>query len=64
MLDERSTRAEGAQRDWRPMALLLSLFAVVLVSNAWLAEDAYIMLRTVRNFIDGYGLTWNTTERV
>ena len=27
-------------------------------------DDAFITFRTVDNFINGYGLTWNTTERV
>jgi len=29
-----------------------------------MSDDAYITLRTVDNFINGYGLTWNVTERV
>lgn len=40
------------------------LFAVVLIRTAWVAEDAYITFRTVDNFINGYGLTWNAAERV
>jgi arabinofuranosyltransferase len=27
-------------------------------------DDAYITFRTVDNFVNGYGLTWNTDERV
>jgi len=42
----------------------LILFAVVLYRNAWLSDDAYITFRTVDNFIQGYGLTWNVAERV
>jgi len=44
--------------------LLLILFTVVLIRTAWLADDAYITFRTVDNFVNGYGLTWNTDERV
>jgi arabinofuranosyltransferase len=44
--------------------LLLCLFVFVMVRNAWVAEDAYISFRTVDNFIHGYGLTWNVSERV
>jgi len=44
--------------------LLLILFTVVLLRTAWLADDAYITFRTVDNFVNGYGLTWNTAERV
>jgi arabinofuranosyltransferase len=46
------------------LAAAFALFAVVLVRNAWLGEDAYIGLRTVENFINGDGLTWNVNERV
>ena len=40
------------------------LFTIVLVRTAWLDDDAYITFRTVDNFVHGYGLTWNITERV
>ena len=40
------------------------LFAVVLLRRAWLSDDAFITLRTVDNFVNGYGLTWNPGERV
>lgn len=43
---------------------LLSFMLVLLLRTAWVSEDAYITLRTVDNFINGYGLTWNVTERV
>jgi len=44
--------------------LLLAVFAAVLVRTAWMSDDAYITLRTVDNFVHGYGLTWNVAERV
>jgi len=44
--------------------IAVSLFLVVLFRNAWVSDDAYITLRTVDNFVNGYGLTWNTFERV
>jgi len=44
--------------------VFVSFFCVVLVRNAWLCDDAYITFRTVDNFVNGYGLTWNTAERV
>jgi len=48
-----------------PLILLFSLIYVVIVlRNAWLSDDAYISLRTVDNFIHGFGLTWNVVERV
>lgn len=43
--------------------LLLVLF-VVIIRRAWISDDAYITFRTVDNFVNGYGLTWNTFERV
>ena len=43
---------------------LVALFGVVMLRSAWITEDAYITLRTVDNFINGYGLTWNVAERV
>jgi arabinofuranosyltransferase len=46
------------------LAFLAMLFGVVLLRSAWITEDAYITLRTVANFINGYGLTWNIAERV
>lgn len=52
----------------RESAILVSLaalvFTVVLLRTAWVNDDAYITLRTVDNFVNGYGLTWNPAERV
>jgi len=47
--------------------ILLSLYlayAMVMIRSSWLADDAYITLRTVDNFVHGYGLRWNISERV
>jgi len=44
--------------------LMLVLFSVVLFRSAWLCDDAYITYRVVDNFVNGYGLRWNTVERV
>lgn len=48
------------------VSLIISivLFTVVLVRNAWMSDDAYVTFRVVDNFLNGYGLTWNTSERV
>ena len=43
---------------------LLLLLALTMLTNAWIVDDAYITFRTVDNFVHGYGLTWNTDERV
>lgn len=39
-------------------------FALIFVRTAWVGDDVYITLRTVDNFVNGYGLTWNIAERV
>jgi arabinofuranosyltransferase len=46
------------------VVFLLTLFLIVVVRNAWISDDAYITFRTVDNFVNGYGLTWNIAERV
>lgn len=46
------------------MIFFLVLFMLVLIKDAWISDDGYITLRTVWNFIHGYGLTWNVDERV
>jgi len=46
------------------LILLISAFALVVIRNAWIGDDAYITLRTVDNFVHGYGLRWNVDERV
>lgn len=52
-------------RDARFLVILgFVLFFVVLIRTAWISDDAYITFRTVDNFIHGFGLTWNTAERV
>ncbi len=43
---------------------LAATFLVVILRSAWMDEDAYITLRTVDNFVHGYGLVWNVGERV
>ena len=44
--------------------LILLVFAVVVFKNAWLSDDAFITLRTVRNWLLGFGPVWNVAERV
>ncbi|HEX5658311.1 MAG TPA: hypothetical protein VFX59_14010 [Polyangiales bacterium] len=48
---------------------LLALGAVVVLLGlvlrvSWVTEDAYITLRTVDNWVNGFGLRWNVDERV
>lgn len=42
----------------------LLLYAYGVLRAAWISDDAYITMRTVDNFVRGYGLTWNVVERV
>jgi len=44
--------------------LLIVIFTIVVIRNAWMSDDGYITFRTVDNFVNGYGLTWNISERV
>lgn len=46
------------------LGVFVLIYALVVIQTAWIADDAYITLRTVDNFINGYGLTWNIGERV
>jgi arabinofuranosyltransferase len=32
--------------------------------KAWVADDVYLTIRSVDNFVNGYGLRWNILERV
>lgn len=41
-----------------------SLLVFILIRNLWVSDDAFITLRTVDNFLHGYGLVWNVGERV
>jgi arabinofuranosyltransferase len=40
------------------------LFVSLVLRTAWLCDDAYITYRTIDNFLNGFGLTWNVAERV
>ena len=44
--------------------ILLIGFLTIITRRAWLNDDAYITFRTVDNLVNGFRLTWNTTERV
>jgi arabinofuranosyltransferase len=51
----------------RPKWLAIGAVVVLLglaLRVSWVTEDAYITLRTVDNWIHGYGLRWNVNERV
>lgn len=44
--------------------LLLLLFLVIVIRNAWVSDDAYITFRSIENLLSGYGLTYNPYVRV
>ncbi|MBN2736199.1 MAG: hypothetical protein JXR70_04400 [Spirochaetales bacterium] len=44
--------------------LCLGFILFLIIKTAWLSDDSFITFRTVDNFINGHGLTWNTNERV
>ncbi len=46
------------------LLFLVLLFGFVVVKNAWVGDDAYITVRTIENFLSGYGPTHNIAERV
>lgn len=47
-----------------PVIILIVFYTVVVLKTAWISDDAYITFRTIDNFSAGFGLTWNTDERV
>lgn len=46
------------------MSAILVLALIMLIRTAWIGDDAAITMRTVLNFINGYGPTFNIDERV
>ncbi len=46
------------------MIAVMNLFCFYFILNAYICDDAFITFRTVDNFFHGYGLRWNTIERV
>jgi arabinofuranosyltransferase len=56
--------AEGPSSALLVKTVLLVLFGVVVIKTAWLSDDALITMRTVDNFVSGYGPRWNVSERV
>lgn len=46
------------------VSALYIAYLVTVIRSAWMCDDAFITLRTVDNFVNGFGLTWNVGERV
>ena len=57
-----ATPTESAER-WL-VAGALAVYLTLVLRTAWVTDDAFISLRTVDNFLHGYGLRWNVSERV
>ncbi|MBX7144227.1 MAG: hypothetical protein K1X79_07230 [Oligoflexia bacterium] len=49
---------------WTLMALALACASFVLFQCAWVADDLYITIRTIDNFVNGYGLSWSIYDRI
>jgi len=54
----------GKRVELTVLIVLVVLFTLGVVRTAWVSDDAYLTFRTVDNFANGYGLRWNTAERV
>ena len=66
MLSARSDPAPSidSKTDFLPYLVLVGVLLLLVIRRAWVTEDAYITFRVADNFIHGYGLTFNTIERV
>lgn len=63
MTIEQSTPADEPNGRWLALGVGATLIALCL-RVAWVSDDAFITLRTVDNWLSGYGLRWNVDERV
>ncbi len=48
----------------RLLSMVMLTAAVMLLGTAWIGDDAFITLRVIDNFVNGYGLRYNIIERV
>jgi arabinofuranosyltransferase len=49
---------------WALLTAVISVFAWLVIRDAWLCDDAFITFRVVDNFHNGFGLRWNVADRV
>ena len=57
--------ATPARRAWAiASCLALVAAACVCALRAWIADDAFITYRVLDNWVGGFGLRWNTVDRV
>src|SRR6185437_6350721 len=57
-------KVRGRKYDTLIIISAIFVLSLVIIKVAWICDDSYITFRVVDNFIHGYGLTWNTSERV
>lgn len=62
MNDDSTSRQR--QHAWTLFAAVIAVFAWFVIRDAWLCDDAFITLRVVDNFHNGFGLRWNVIDRV
>lgn len=55
---------ENKPVQWLLYALVSAFSLALFLKNAWVAEDAFIILRSVDQWLAGNGLRWNPHERV
>jgi arabinofuranosyltransferase len=46
------------------LTLAMVVFGASVLKLAWVCDDAFITFRTIDNFVNGFGLRWNISERV
>jgi arabinofuranosyltransferase len=49
---------------WAVFLAVITVFAWLVIRDAWLCDDAFITFRVVDNFDNGFGLRWNVIDRV
>jgi len=54
----------SALRTHKLIIPLVLIFIIMLIQISWTGDDAFITMRTVDNFVHGFGLRWNVDERV
>ena len=52
------------QADRVVRTVIVMVYALLVVRDAWVGDDPYITLRTVDHLVHGRGLVWNLGERV
>lgn len=57
------TITENKVARWGLYLFVGSLSVLLLLKNAWVAEDTFILLRTVNQYLHGNGFRWNPHDR-